>query len=229
MPDEREPDVRTVAVEHPRPGPDDGLGLLEVAEPLDRLARHDRHRHRVREHLNEPGVRLLQHDPDSERVRRLDAVDRAEHVGTRVALHGEKALDRVLDVPRRELAPVHRRLRMPPHAAAQVEDVRRLIRLRPRFGEVALDRKCPRHDRRPRLVTDETAVREAQRNLDTIRGGQHRIEHRRIPAAYRQCAAALWRLRQRARRREHGAGETETSEREDVTTGPCHVLLLYAR
>jgi hypothetical protein len=53
MPHEREADVRAVAVQHPRAGADDGLGLLEIAELFDRLAGHDGHRHRVGEHLEE--------------------------------------------------------------------------------------------------------------------------------------------------------------------------------
>jgi len=98
VPHEREADVRAVAVQHPRAGADDGLGLLEIAELFDRLAGHDGHRHRVGEHLEEPGVHFLEHDPHRVGVRGLDAVDRPQHVGARVALDGEEALDRVLDV-----------------------------------------------------------------------------------------------------------------------------------
>jgi hypothetical protein len=149
MPHEREADVRAMAVQHPRARADDGLGLLEIAELFDRLAGHDGHGHRVGEHLEEPGVHFLEHDPHRVRVRGLDAVDRPQHVGARVALDGEEALDRVLHIGRRQLAPVHGRLRVPANTAAQLEDVRRLVRLRPRLGEVALDRERPRRNRRP--------------------------------------------------------------------------------
>ena len=226
MPHEREADVRAVAVQHPRAGADDGLGLLEIAELFDRLAGHDGHRHRVGEHLEEPGVHFLEHDPHRVGVRRLDAVDRPQHVGARVALDGEEALDRVLHVGRRQLAPVHGRLRMPANTAAQLEDVRRLVRLRPRLGEVALDRERPRGNRWPRPVPHEPAMRQAQRHVHAVGGGEHRVEQRRVPAADGERSPALGCLRGDAGRSERGAGERQASEGEHVTAGPGHGILL---
>jgi hypothetical protein len=45
------------------------------------------------------------------------------------------------DVVHGDLAAVYRRLRVPASALAQLEDVRRLVRLRPRLGQIALERK----------------------------------------------------------------------------------------
>ena len=226
MPHEREADVRAVAVQHPRAGADDGLGLLEIAELFDRLAGHDGHRHRVGEHLEEPGVHFLEHDPHRVGVRGLDAVDRPQHVGARVALDREEALDRVLHVGRRQLAPVHGRLRVPANTAAQLEDVCRLVRLRPRLGEVALDRERPRGNRRPRPVPHEPAMRQAQRHVHAVGGGEHRVEQRRVPAADAERSPALGCLRGDAGRSECGAGERQASEGEHVTAGPGHGILL---
>ena len=115
---EGEPRVGPVAVEHPRPGADHRFRLLEVAVLLDHLAGHDGHRHRARQHLEKPDVGFLEHEPHRVRVGRLHPLDCAQHVGARVALDREEALDRVFHVRGRELAPVHGRLGVPAHAAA---------------------------------------------------------------------------------------------------------------
>ena len=215
-------DVRPVALQHPGTGADDRLHTLEIAELLDALARDDGHRDRVGEHVEEPGERLLERELHRVAIDGLDALDRAQHVGARIAGDGEEALDAVLDVVRRELAPVHRRLVVPAHAAAQLEDVRGLGRLRPRLREIGLDRERARHHRRARLVLHETAVREGERDLHAIRGRQHRIEERGIPAPERQRAAALRCLPARDGRHDRGPGHRERGHGKDVSTRHVH-------
>ena len=150
VPDEGEAHVRAVAVEHPRTGADHRLRLLEVAELLHRLLGHDAGRHRVGQHVEEPDEGLLQGEAHGVLVERLHLVHRGQHVGVGIALDGAEALHRVDDVVRGELAPVHRGLVVPPHAAAQLEHVGGLVGLAPRLGEVALDREGPGLRRRGR-------------------------------------------------------------------------------
>src|SRR5438093_10309293 len=79
--DERDPNVRPVAVAHPGPGADHRLRLLEIAELLDAFPGDDGDGHRVGEHVEEPRRRFLEEKPDRVLVGRLDLVDRAQHLG----------------------------------------------------------------------------------------------------------------------------------------------------
>ena len=150
-------DVRLPAIEHPGPGADHRLDLLEVAELLHALLGDDPGRRRG-EQVDEPGVRLLERELDRVLVDRLDLVDVLEHRLVGVAGDGEEPLVGVLDVVGRQLAAVDRRLVVPAHALLQLEDVGRVVRLGPRLGEVGLDRVRHRLDRRAGLHLHETAV-----------------------------------------------------------------------
>src|SRR6266436_5147576 len=95
--DHGERHVRPVALEHPRPGADHRLRLLEVAPLLHALAGHDAARHRARHHVEEPGEGLGEREPHRVAVDRLDLRDRAVH--RRVAARlGQHALEGELHV-----------------------------------------------------------------------------------------------------------------------------------
>ena len=124
---------------------DEGAGAdgvaLEVAVLLHDLARHD-HRPRARDVVQERRVRLLGLEDDRVLVRRLDAGQLAEEeVGVlelpRLVRH--LPLDAVLDVLRRELAPVHRRHVVELDALPQAERVREVVLLLPALGQVRQD------------------------------------------------------------------------------------------
>src|SRR4029450_1655933 len=120
MAHEREPDVGIVALEHPRSRADTGLGAPDIAELLHRFARQDP-RGRRGDRVEEPRERRLEGDPHGVAIERLDSLDLLEHGAVRVVDGAEEALEGVLDVARRQLAAGHGRLRMPAHAAAQLE------------------------------------------------------------------------------------------------------------
>ena len=218
MSDERQADVRAIAVEHPGAGADHRLRRLEVAEFLDALAGHDRDCHRIGQHVEEPAERLLEAELDGVSVQRLDALDRLQHVGRRVALEREEPFDRVADVVRRELAPVDGRLGVPPHAPAELEDVGRLGRLAPGLGQVALDRERRRRDRRSGLVAKQPTVREGDGDLDPVGRAQHRVEERRIPRADRHRAAATGGLRPDAGRRDDRPPERKAAQPQQLAS-----------
>ena len=83
---------------------------------------------------------------------------------------------------------------MKSHASAQLEDVRGLVGLAPRFGQVAFEREGPGLDRRPGLVSEQTTMGEGVGNLCLERDDEIGIPVRRVPEAQRERAAALGRL-----------------------------------
>ena len=119
----------------------------------------------------------------------------ASIVAVGIALLGHEALERVLHVVRRELAAVHGRLGVPAHALAQLEDVGRLVRLRPRLGEVALEGEGAGLHPRPRLVLQQPAMGERVEHVGFVGDGQVRVEVGRVPEPQGQGTAALRRLR----------------------------------
>ncbi len=197
VPDEGETDIRTVAVEHPRPGADHRLGLLEVAELLHGLPRDDGQGHGIGHHVEEPDVGLLEGHLDRVLVHDLDLVEGRHHAAVGIALLAHEAIEGVLDVVGGELAPVHGRLGVPADALAELEDVRGLVGLGPGLGEITLEDEAARRHPRPRLVLEEPAVGEGVEDVGLVRDGQVRIEVRRIPQPERDRAAALRRLRER--------------------------------
>ena len=205
MPDHGHAEVRPVAVEHPGAGADGRLGLLQIAELLHALAGDDGHGVRIGDHVEEPHEGLLQSEPHGVFVDRLDLVERREHVGIGIALDGPEALDAVHDVVGGQLASVHRRLRMPPDARPQLEDVRRLVGLGPRLGDVALDGEDPGRHRRPRLVLEEPAMGERVGDVGLVGDREMRVEVRRVPGANSDDAAPFRSLGQGAPRGQMGA------------------------
>src|SRR5215813_7811742 len=160
------------------------------------------------------------------RVDRLDAIHRFQHVRHRIALHREEPLHAVAHVLGGERAAIDRRLGMPAHAPPQLEDVRRVVRLTPRLGEVALDLEGGRHYAWTGLVLDQPAVRERARNLDPIGRLKHGVEHRGVPAPEGQNPAALRRLRARQGRRDGSSRQGYASEGQELTTREAHGDLL---
>src|SRR5882724_4458077 len=98
VPKKREARVGAVALEHPGARADDGLGLLEIAELLDTLAGDDGHCHGVGQRIEEPREWLFQGELHRVAIHRLHPAYRPQHVGARVALQGQEALDRVPNV-----------------------------------------------------------------------------------------------------------------------------------
>ena len=194
-------DVRLPALEHPGPGADDGLDLLEVAELLHAFLGDDPGRGR-REEVQEPGVRLLERELDRVLVDGLDPVDVLEHRLVGVARDREEPLVGVLDVVGGQLAPVHRRLGVPAHALLELEDVGRVVRLGPRLGEVGLDRVGHRPHGRARLHLHEAAVHEGERHHRHERDRLMRVEVQRVRLDREaEHTAPLRRLRLGGRRR----------------------------
>jgi len=211
VPHEGEAHVGPVAVEHPRSAAHRGLRLLEIAELLDALAGHDRDGVGVREHVEEPDVELLQGEAHGVLVERLHPVERGEHVGVGVALDRAEPLHRVHHVVGGQLAAVDRRLVLPAHAAAELEDVGGLVRLGPGFGQVALDREGAGGYRGAGLVLEEAAVGERVGDVGLVGNGQVGIPVRRVPEAEAQGAAPAWSLGPRGPGRE-SAGQGRNGE-----------------
>ncbi len=194
-------DVRLPAFEHPGPGADDGLDLLEVAELLHAFLGDDPGRGR-REEVQEPGVRLLERELDRVLVDGVDPVDVLEHRLVGVARDREETLVGVLDVGGGQLAPVHRRLGVPAHALPELEDVGRVVLLGPRLGEVGLDRVGHRPHGRARLHLHEAAIHERQRHHRQERDRLMRVEVQRVRQDRQaEQPAPLRRLRLGGRRR----------------------------
>jgi hypothetical protein len=220
--DEDHLDVRLPPLEHPGPGAHHRVDLLEVAELLDALLGDDPGRGRG-QHVEEPAVRLLQDEPDRVLVEDLDPVHRLERRTVGVALDRQEPVIGVLDVVGGQLASVHRRLRMPADPLPQLEDVGRLVRLRPRLGQVRFDRVGHGLDRRARLHLEQAAVDERQRDhrherdrLLGIEAGDRVADERES-----QDAAALRRLRLRRSGTKLGTGrgdEGDPARLEDVST-----------
>ena len=157
VPREGHADAGLVALQHPGPGAHAGLCLFQIAVGLDRLARDDEHRGRG-EHVEEPGERLLEREADRVPIEHLDLLQRVEEAPGGVPRDREEALVAVLHVVGRQLAPVHRRPRVPPDPAPEPEDVGRVAGLAPRLREVGLERRRARAHRRARLHPDQPAV-----------------------------------------------------------------------
>jgi len=168
--------TRLVPLEHPGAGPDAGLGFLQITVLLDDLPGDDAHRRR-RQRLEQPRVRLLEAELDRVTVERLDPVNLFELRAIGIARHGEEALVGVLDVLRRELSPVDRRLRVPPHTPAQLEDVGRLGRLTPRLRDVRLQWKRAGGDGWSGLDLHEAAVSERHGDLGAPVHRELVVEH----------------------------------------------------
>ena len=211
MAHERQPHVGPVGVEHPGSGADHRLDLLEIAVLFDDLPGDDGDGVRVRHHVEEPGERLPERELHGVLVGGLDLVDRPQHVGVGVALHRQEVVHAEHDVVGRQFAAVHRRLVVPAHAAAQLEHVGGVVGLRPRLGEVPLDREGAGSDLGTRLVLEQAAVGEAQRDVGLVGDRLERIEVRGVPRPQGERAAALGRLGARAAGGEHGPGQRETS------------------
>src|SRR5215467_2739708 len=81
---------------------------------------------------------------------------------------------------------------------------------------------------RPGLVPDEPAVRERARDLDAVGCLEHRVEHRRVPAAEGQGAAALWRLRASQGWRYGGPGQGNAAAHQEITTRKIHGTSSFA-
>jgi hypothetical protein len=95
----------------------------------------------------------------------LDLVDVLQHVRVGVALHGEEPVHRVDHVVRCQFAAVDGSLVVPPYPLPQLEDIRRLVRLTPRLGEVSLDREGAGLNGGPRFVLEQPAVGEGVGNV----------------------------------------------------------------
>ncbi len=180
---EGERHVGPVGLERVGAGPDDRLGLPEVAERLDALLGDDRARHGVGDHLEEPRERLLQGEADGVPVDGLHLGDGAVHRDVGAALVAEDALEGVAHVVGRELATVDGRLGVEAHALAELEDVGRVAGLLPRLGQVTFELERARPDRGTSPVPEQAAVREADHHVGLVGVGQDVVEVRRVPRA----------------------------------------------
>ncbi len=128
-------------------------------------------------------------------VEGLDLLELFEDGPIGITLDREEALVGVLDVVRSQLTPVHRGLAVPADASSQLEDVRRVARLRPRLGEVALHWKRPGRHAGTGLVLQQTAVGEREVDLRPPVDRQVRVEAAGIgEGTDSKDAAALRRL-----------------------------------
>src|SRR5262249_31975116 len=156
---------------------------------------------------------------------RLHSVQGFEHRGVGVALYGAEAFHAVDDVLRGELSPVHRRLGLPAHTSAELEDVCGLVRLTPRLGQVTLDREGAGHHRGADLVLHEPAVCERVHDVGLVRHLEIRIEMRWIPEPKGDRATTLGGLGADAHGRECCAHEAYGSDAKEIATfhvrSPC--------
>jgi hypothetical protein len=134
------------------PGPDHGVGLVEVLELVLGLARQDRAEARIGEVIEERREGLLERDPHGVTIRHVDRLDELEALPE--ARLGHEALERELDVLCRHLAAVDGRLVVELHALSKEERVDgAVLRGRPSLGEIGEDRKS--------VGSSARAVREA--------------------------------------------------------------------
>src|SRR5262249_2472547 len=176
--------VSVIALERKGAGADRRLWLYQVAVPLDNFGSHDPHAEGVGQLVGKPDVRLAEDELHGVAIYRVDPVDRVQQVPLRVPLDREETGVRELHVFGRELATVDGRLVVPSHAFGQMEDIGRVIRLRPPFRQIGLYGKAARRHTRAHLVTKQLAVDEAQGGHRHEVARQVRVEVRWIPATY---------------------------------------------
>ena len=106
---------------------------------------------------------------------------------------------------------------MKAHALAELEDVRGLVGLAPRFGQITFDGESARGHGGAGLVLEEAAVREGVGDVGLVGDRLVGVEMRRIPESKRQRAAALRALGQRgAEARLGGRGEAGAAQGQEL-------------
>ena len=191
-----------VRLEHERPGPDHGVGMVEVLELLLGLARQDDAERRVGQVIEERRVRILERDAHRVLLHHLDGGHRLEARGE--AGFGHEPLERELDVLGRDLPAVDRRLVVELDALAQGEGVDlAVLGHRPLLGEVGQDREI----RRALLLgpvgePHQLAVGEAHVGVREEADRQVRIEPGRLPLGDANDTTLLGRLSVGGRDRE---------------------------
>jgi hypothetical protein len=90
-----------------------------------------------------------------------------------------------------QLAAVERRFMVPPDAFPQIEDIGRVIRRLPPFGQIGLDNKGAWLHPRTDLMPYQPAVDEAQRGIRLEVGCEMMVKVDGVVAAYTEDTAAL--------------------------------------
>src|SRR5262249_36477765 len=140
------------------------------------------------------------------------------HRGIGVALDGAEAVHAVDHVLGGQFSAVDRRLTVPAHAPAKLEDVRGLVWLAPGLGQVALYREGARNHAGATLVLDEPAVGERVHDMRLVRHLQIRIEMRWVPEPEGNRAATLRGLGADRRRQQRRAHQGHTSDAKEIAT-----------
>lgn len=176
-----------VPLEHERPAADQGLGGLEIAEPVLYLRRQDR-APGLGQAVDERGEGIRQVDAHRARVGRVDLFHRAEE--RRVGRLPERALDRVLHVGGDQLARVDGRTRLPADAGAQRDRVGPAVRGHPgRQREVRRQREVGRPVPGPVDELEERSTHERRGELGLVGRGGVDVEGGRVEADLLQHAA----------------------------------------
>ena len=173
-----------------RAGADGALSLFQVAEVVHHFGGDDPHARRLRQYVEEPDVGLFQEELHGQAVHDLDPLDRGQEIAERIPRFCPEAVKGRLDILGHELASIEGRFVVPFHPRAQMEDVGRLVRRVPAFGEVGLHREGAWSHLRPHLVPHQRTVDEAQRRIRLEDVREMVIEVGRVKAAHTEDAAA---------------------------------------
>ena len=143
------------------------------------------------QHVEQPDVGLFQEELDGIAVHDLDPVHRVQHIAGRIRLFGQEAVKGEFDILGHQLTPVDGRLVLPLHPVAEMEDIGRVVRCFPAFGQIRLDEEGARRHPCPDSIPHELAVDKAQRGMGPEIDGEMRVKVRRVLAADTEDTAAL--------------------------------------
>ena len=183
--------VRLVALQEEGPGADGRLGFLQVAVFLHHFRGDDPHAHRVGQHVEQPDEGLFEEELHRIAVHHLHPVHGLQQLAVGIALFRQEAVEGEFDILGHQLAAVDGRLVVPFDPLAQMEDIGRVVRLFPAFGQIGLDDEGARRHVRADFMPHELAVDEAQRVCVLKLSVRCGSKCGGIPAAHAQDAAAL--------------------------------------
>ena len=158
---------------------------------LDDFAGDDPHGLRRGQHVKQPHVGLFKEELHRIAVHHLHPVHGLQHIAERIRLFGQEAVEGEFDILGHQLAPVDGRLVLPVHPVAEMEDIGRVVRCFPAFGQIGLDEPGVRRHPCPDPIPHELTVDKAQCGMGLDTGCEMRVKVRHIPASDTENPAAL--------------------------------------
>jgi hypothetical protein len=136
--------VRFVVLQDEGARANGALGFFQVPIFLYHFGGDDHHARHLGERVEQPNEGLFQDELDRITIHDLDPIHRLQEIAVRIPMGCQAAVKGELHVLCHELAAVEGRFVVPFYPLAQVENVGRLIRCVPAFGEVGLHREGAR-------------------------------------------------------------------------------------